>query len=189
MSVQVHEKTRFTYDDYCRIPDDGKRHEIIHGEHCMSPAPSYSHQASSGSIFTQLYRQIDEAGTGLVFNAPFDVELGRYSIVQPDIVVVAESRSTVIVPSRIIGIPDLLIEILSPSNRRYDQESKRELYESAAVPEYWIVDNDSGTVERYTLRDGLYGEPSVETERIVYSRLEMSAEVDLMRVWKQAARI
>ena len=189
MSVQVHGKTRFTYDDYCRIPDDGKRHEIIHGEHCMSPAPSYSHQASSGSIFTQLYRQIDETGTGRVLIAPFDVELGRYSIVQPDIVVVAESRSTVIVPSRIIGIPDLLIETLSPSNRRYDRESKRELYESAAVPEYWIVDNDSGTVERYTLRDGRYGEPSVETERIVYSRLEMSAEVDLMRVWKQAARI
>ena len=83
----------------------------------------------------------------------------------------------------------MLIEILSPSNRRYDQESKRELYESAAVPEYWIVDNDSRTVERHTLRDGRYGEPSVETERIVYSRLEMSAEVNLMRVWKQAARI
>jgi Uma2 family endonuclease len=132
----------------------------------------------------QLFRQIEEAGTGYVFNAPFDVELTDYDIVQPDIIVVAESRRLVIKPVRAIGIPDLVIEILSPSNPKYDRELKLSLYERVQVPEYWIVDTEAQLVDRYQLTGEHYGEPVRETERIEYRHLEMAATVDLLKVWR-----
>jgi Uma2 family endonuclease len=183
MGEQVREKIRLTYREYRHFPDDGKRHEIIDGDHYVSPSPNTRHQAASRWIQMQLFRQIEEIGTGYVIDAPMDVELTDYDIVQPDIIVVAESRRLVIKPVRVIGVPDLLVEILSPSNPQHDRELKLALYERVQVPEYWIVDTGAQIVDRYSLVEGRYGEPRRETKNIDYRRLEMSAAVDLNRVW------
>jgi Uma2 family endonuclease len=184
MADRVGDKVRLTYREYRHFPDDGKRHEIIDGDHYVSPSPLTAHQTASRWIQMQMFRQIEEAGTGYVIDAPMDVELTDYDIVQPDIIVVAQSRRLVIKPVRVIGIPDLVVEILSPSRRQYDRELKHSLYERTQVPEYWIVDTESQFVDRFVLQGERYGEAHRETERIDYARLEMSAEVDLLRVWK-----
>ena len=183
MSEEIREKIRLTYREYRHFPDDGKRHEIIDGDHYVSPSPNTPHQTVSRWIQMQLFRQIEEPGYGYVIDAPMDVELTDYDIVQPDLIVVAKSRRLVVKPIRVIGVPDLLVEILSPSNPEHDRELKLSLYQRVEVPEYWIVDPEAQHVDRYRLADGRYGEPTRETERIAYRHLEMEAEVDLTRVW------
>ena len=184
MADPVLEEVRLTYSDYLRIPNDGRRHEIIHGEHCMSPAPIPSHQAVLGAIYVQMYRRIDEKGSGRVLCAPVDVELSDHDIVQPDIIVIAESRRSIIRESRIIGVPDLIIEILSPSNSLYDRRDKRSLYESVGVPEYWIIDTLARCADCYRLSAGAYAEALTAAKGIEYRHPEMSASVDLTRVWR-----
>lgn len=184
MAEPVRERSRLTYSEYCDFPNDGKRHEIIDGDHYVSPSPSNPHQSASRWIQMQLFRQIEEVGTGYVINAPMDVELTDYDIVQPDIIVVAQSRRLVIKPVRVIGAPDVVIEILSPSNVNHDRVTKLSLYERVAIPEYWIVDTEAQRLDRYTLGDRGYGDPIRVTETIEYRHLEMAATVDLIRVWR-----
>ena len=76
-------RAKLGYREYCCFPDDGWRHEIIDGDHVMTPAPSTSHQTVSKRLQHQLYMQVELAGLGLVFNAPVDVQLTEHDIVQP----------------------------------------------------------------------------------------------------------
>ena len=131
-------------------------------------------------------REIEHAGTGRVFHAPMDVELNEVSIVQPDIIVVAGSRREIIAPSRIIGVPDLLVEILSPANPTQDTKLKLNLYEQVGVPEYWIVFPDARVVRRYILSGSRYDEGAVYDTSIEYSAGDMHVTIDLAEVWRRA---
>ena len=75
MSPRARHRTKLTYEDYVHFPDDGNRHEIIDGEHYMSPSPTTAHQDASRHIQFQLYRDIEERGLGRVYNAPMDLQL------------------------------------------------------------------------------------------------------------------
>lgn len=184
MSESTGQKVKLTYREYVHFPDDGKTHEIIDGDHYMSPAPGTDHQTVSRWIQFQLFEQIEKQGTGRVYNAPTDVELTETDIVQPDIAVVAYARREIITRSRILGVPDLLVEILSPSRTAHDRELKLALYERTGVPEYWIVDPDDRSVERYRRDGGRYGEPERHRERLDYAAGAMAATVDLGHVWQ-----
>lgn len=130
----------FTFEDYLALPDDGVRYEVINGELFMSPSAIMLHQLVSGRLFTSLTNILHEAD-GLVFSAPFDVHLDRYNLVQPDLVVVLREHFDVLAGgARIEGVPDLVIEILSPSNRAHDLVKKMTLYAQHRIPEYWVVD-------------------------------------------------
>lgn len=154
------------YADYVRIPEDGMRHEIIDGEHFMNPAPNTNHQTVSKRLQYQLYTQIELAGLGLLFDAPYDVQLAPHDILQPDLVVVLKGRPNIVTPTKIKGVPDLVVEIISPSSEANDRKLKRERYEKMGVPEYWIVDPDEQTLEQLVLRDGAYQlQPAAEEVR------------------------
>ena len=118
---------------------------------------------------------------GFVLNAPEDVELTVRDVVQPDLVIVSKSRSEILVPTRVKGIPDWVIEILSPSNADYDLTTKRQLYERCGVPGYWMVDPVEHKVIRLVLSEGMYQESSCVDE-ITFS-LPPSVRVDLNKVW------
>ncbi len=152
---QVSDHRKLRYEDYARIPDDGLRHEVIDGEHFMTPSPTSYHQLVLQRINIQLFNQIMSTGLGTVFVAPIDVELSEHDIVQPDLVVVL-TGNRIITPTKIKGSPDLLIEILSPSTRDNDRNRKRQSYEAAGVPEYWIADPDEHEVAQLVLTDGKY---------------------------------
>ena len=152
---------RWTYADYAALPADGNRYEIIAGVLYMTPVPGTGHQSVSARLVTFLVTHVEFAGLGRVFAAPVDVELAPDTVGQPDIVVVLDANRSRITPFRIIGAPDLVVEILSPSTAGYDRREKQDAYARAGVGEYWIVDPGAQTVELLTLAPGGYRAPGV----------------------------
>ncbi|MCA8970769.1 MAG: Uma2 family endonuclease [Planctomycetes bacterium] len=174
--------TKLGYAEYCAIPEDGQRHEIIGGAHFVNPAPGFSHQSVLVALTASLYVAVDPSGLGTVLVAPFDVQLSEHDIVQPDIVVVLTSTANVITDSRILGSPDLVVEILSPSTEKHDRERKFALYEKSGVREYWIVDTAERVVLQHALVDGRYQLIASAREAIRLHVLP-DIEINLARVW------
>jgi Uma2 family endonuclease len=156
--MAVRAKKVWTYDDLLRMPEpqDGKRYEVIDGELVVSPSPSTRHQFVSVQVSAALWREIQDAGRGLMFHAPVDVVLSWSRVVIPDLVAVRADRLAIIERRAIFGAPDLVCEILSPSNRRYDRNRKRRLYARSGIPEYWILDPDANTLEQLVLGEHRY---------------------------------
>ncbi len=174
--------TKLTYDEYLHFPDDGRRHEIIDGEHYVSPSPSTDHQNVSRHIQFALYQLLEEHGRAQVFNAPIDVELSPTDVVQPDLAVVLAEHSDRVLRSRLRGAPDLVVEIASPSTATRDRTLKLALYARYRVPEYWIVDAENRCVAQYRLQsDGGYDDPVLHEESISFA----DAVVDLTDVWRR----
>ncbi len=146
----------WTYKDYAALPDDGHRYEIVDGVLYMAPSPNRGHQNAALEIASYLRTHIKLAGLGQVYIAPFDVELGSRTVVQPDVIVVLNPNHDRITESRIIGAPDFVVEVSSPGSVGYDREKKQSAYARAGVPEYWIADPWSRTVEVPTLEAGAY---------------------------------
>lgn len=178
--VATRPRTLLGYREYCCFPNDGRRHEIIDGYHYVTPAPSTTHQTVSKRLQYQLYTQIELAGLGLVFNAPCDVQLTDHDIVQPDLIVVLKDRARMITPTKINGVPDLVVEILSPSTTSHDTELKKQLYERTGVGEYWIADPENQKLERYRLVDGAY---RLEPHADPATALGGSLQVPLAAIW------
>ena len=146
----------WTYDDYAALPDDGQRYEIVNGVLLMAPAPTPEHQSIAVRIAYYLFPHIDIAGIGKLFTAPIDVELRPKDVFQPDVVVVLNARLNIVKKKRIIGAPDLAIEVASPSTEAYDRLTKYERYAHAGITEFWIVKPTTRTVEVLVLEDGEY---------------------------------
>ena len=156
MSTTSSKGHQWTYEDYANIPEDGLRHEIIAGEHLVNPSPSTLHQYVSKRLQYQLYIKIELAGIGVLYDAPIDVQLSEFDIVQPDLIIILNENIDKITPTKIQVAPHLVVEILSPSTASHDRTIKKELYERARVSEYWIVDPFDQHVEQWVLRDGAF---------------------------------
>ncbi|MEO8497188.1 MAG: Uma2 family endonuclease [Planctomycetota bacterium] len=182
MSQAIPAKTKLGYEHYVCYPDDGRRHEIIDGDHFVNPAPTMDHQRFSRRIQFQLYDQIEESGRGEVFNAPSDVQLTDHDVVQPDLIVVMRERRSILTATKIKGIPNLIVEVLSPSTKQYDRVLKKDLYERVGVPEYWIVLTDDHAVEQFVLRDGKYVLEGTHSVSMTVATIE-NVSVDLTKVW------
>jgi Uma2 family endonuclease len=138
--------TKLTYEDFCLLPDDGRRHEIMDGEHYVNPAPNIQHQRISRRIAFAISAHVELHHLGEVFYAPCDVVLSDFDVVEPDIIYVSATRRHILTNANIQGAPDLVVEILSPSNRKYDEVVKFKRYDALGVAEYWIVDPERETV-------------------------------------------
>jgi len=147
---------RWTYKDYAAIPEDGHRYEVVNGVLYMSPSPNVWHQNIVGEIFAYLRDFMRLNRLGRAFIAPLDVELSHGNVIQPDVFVLLNKHLGRITKSRIIGAPDLIVEVASPSTARHDLHAKLEAYTSAGVPEYWIVNPEAQTVELLVLERDIY---------------------------------
>ena len=147
---------KLTYDDFVLFPDDGKRHELIDGEHYVTPSPNLKHQAISRNMVASIWSYLRQHPVGRVYTAPLDVVFSHFDVVEPDLLFVAESRREVLTAANIQGSPDLVVEIGSPSTRRRDEKLKHQLYERFGVSEYWVVDPEIDVVRVYRLSDGTY---------------------------------
>lgn len=157
MSAQSSQRPApFTYREYCLLLEDGKRHELIEGDFYVTPAPSPSHQTVSRRLQFLLMQALEEPGLAQVFDAPIDLILDDENVVQPDLVVVSTARAHLVTSRGLEGVPDLVVEILSPSSRDRDQHLKHRLYERFGIPAYWIVDPHNGSVITWQLIDGRY---------------------------------
>jgi Uma2 family endonuclease len=145
-----HPGVKLTYDDFVLFPDDGKRHELIDGEHYVTPSPNTRHQQISGDLFAQIWTYLEAHALGRVFHAPYDVAFSEFDVVEPDLLYVSNERAAdVVTPQHVRGAPDLVAEIASPGTRARDETVKRRLYERAGVSEYWIVDPETDVVRIY----------------------------------------
>lgn len=143
---------RLTYLDLRRLPDDGLRHELIDGEHHVTPAPKPKHQRVLGQIFGYLFVYLREHPLGRVYCAPLDVVFSECDCVEPDLLYVSREREQrQMTEDNLEGAPDLVVEILSPSTKHIDRGAKHRLYERFGVPEYWIVDPEREMVRVYRL--------------------------------------
>ncbi len=146
----------WTYDHYAALPDDGKRYEIVNGVLLMAPSPTGPHQDTVGEIFFHLRSHVKLTGRGLVRLAPFDVELSPKDVFQPDVFVVLNAHLDRVLEKKVVGAPDLVVEVASPSTAAFDRLTKYDTYARAGVPEYWIVNIDRLTVEILVLESGKY---------------------------------
>lgn len=147
---------RWTYADYAALADDGQRYEIIDGVLYMAPAPNIDHQRILVRLLRRLAEYLEQAGLGEVLVAPVDVELAPSKVVQPDLLVVLHTGQAILTESRIVGPPDLIVEVASPSTASYDRREKWNAYAEAGVAEYWIVDPSGQTIEVLVLEQGAY---------------------------------
>lgn len=150
---------KLTYREYLQINDDFNRHEIIEGEHYVTPSPSKRHQKISIKLSTILYRWVEDHSLGEVFTGPYDVVLSETDVVIPDLLFVSKSRASISHEENVQGAPDLIVEILSPSTSRRDLGIKKTLYEKFGVSEYWVIDPDQKTVEIFKSDAGKFSSP------------------------------
>jgi Uma2 family endonuclease len=160
-----HPDLKLTVEDYELFPDDGRRHEVVDGDHVVTPAPTVRHQRVLLRLVVAVHAAVDQGDLGEVLFAPTDVVLSRHDVVQPDLLFVGRERSA-IVSERIDGAPDLAAEVLSPASRRTDELLKRRRYEAFGVRELWVVDPELEVVRVY-LR---------ESPQRFHRPLELSAE-------------
>lgn len=151
------EQGQWTYEDWARLPDDGTRYEVIDGVLHMTPPPAIPHQFASIRLAAGMKNHADPKRLGDVLTAPVGVLLpGQPVPFQPDIVFISAEHKAIIGKQYIEGVPDLVVEILSPSNWPYDRQEKYRAYQSAGVPEFWIVDYRAKTIEVFALEEGEY---------------------------------
>ncbi|MBS4021781.1 MAG: Uma2 family endonuclease [Dethiobacter sp.] len=148
----------YTYEDYLKIPEEpGYRFEILEGNLVKEPSPSMHHQRLSRELGYQLITYFNEFDPeGELFFAPLDVTLTSSNVLQPDILFVSSTRKGIMRRERIDGPCDLVVEIMSPTNRRKDRLSKMEIYRKAGIPHYWLVDPEENTLEAFMLKCGNY---------------------------------
>jgi Uma2 family endonuclease len=155
-------KTKITAQEFSELPEQPGFPivELIDGEIILSASPVPRHQIISfriGSLIDNL------RSDGQVIAAPMDVYLDEFNTVEPDLMWISTDREAIIGEVRIMGAPDLLVEIFSPSTMKRDKIQKFNLYEKFGVREYWMVDLETEQVEVWVnstdgfSRLGLYG--------------------------------
>lgn len=145
---------KLTYDDFLLFPDDGKRHELIDGEHYVTPSPNTKHQRVAGNLHFLIRRWLEDHPIGQIFFAPFDVVFTKFDVVEPDLLYLSNERAAEVVTSRhVTGPPDIVVEIGSPGTRTRDETIKRRLYDRFGVSEYWVVDPELDVVRVYRRLD------------------------------------
>jgi Uma2 family endonuclease len=147
-------RPRKTTDDFMSLAE-GTLAELIDGELLMRPHPRESHQRILGRLLLALTRHVDSPSLGRVYVGPLDVHLPSGDIVEPDLIFVAPPNAGII-QDWMRGVPDLLVEVVSPTHPERDRLVKRALYARNGVREYWIVDPDEKTVEVLSLSGERY---------------------------------
>lgn len=143
---------RWTYADWEALPDDGYIYEVIDGALYTTTAPGTFHQWIVISLVQYLAIPAKAQGLGYAFTSPIGVLMPVCDPVQPDFVFVRQSNASIIYDRRIRGVPDLIIEILSPNSAIYDTQVKMQAYAHAGVPEYAIIDPRTHTLDYYRLQ-------------------------------------
>lgn len=140
---------KLTYEDFLRFPEDGRRHELIDGEHHVTASPETRHQRILRRLSFAIESWLRTHPLGEMFFAPFDVKLSEFDVVVPDLIYLAAAKAEHVQTRGLFAAPDLVVEILSPSTRRIDEGIKRKLYERVGVEEYWVIDPKTDMVKIY----------------------------------------
>ena len=152
MSTQA---KKLSFDAWQALPETKQRYEIVDGVLLMAPAPTADHQWIMFEISKRLSSFVNERDLGVVLPAPVDLLIQREPLRtrQPDILYLSAERTGIRGRPQLRGLqyleipPDLVVEVLSPSNTRRDIESKLEDYRQIGVHECWLVSPEAETIE------------------------------------------
>lgn len=159
-SVDGPAQGQWAYADWEKLPADGNRYEIIDGVLYITTAPSYFHQWIVRRLDRYVGVPAEEQGLAYAAVAPIGVLMPGCDPVQPDFVLVLAEHAAIIRDRRIMGVPDLTVEILSPGSRTYDESVKLNAYAQAGVPEYAVVDPEERVLHLYKLKQpGRFEQP------------------------------
>ncbi len=171
-----------TYEDYVRLPPD-RRWELVGGVPRVVPSPNRRHQTIVIRLLRIVADYLDERGGGEVFVAPFDSVLSEIDVFQPDVVFISDDDAGVLTDDNIRGNPTWVIEVLS---NPYYERDKLTRYESAGVPEYWLVNPYEDTLEVSLHTGSSYAEAEVyEPPARVTPRCLPGLEIDLSDVLRR----
>ena len=180
---------KLTYDDFLLFPDDGKRHELIDGEHYVTPSPNVKHQRVQINLVRALLSYLDAHPVGEIFCAPLDVVLSQHDVVEPDMFYLSHERAAeVLTPQHARGAPELVIEIASTSTRKRDETIKRQLYERDGVSEYWVIDPELDSIRVYRREGDRFGravELTSERGDLLTTPLLPGLEIELARIFAE----
>jgi Uma2 family endonuclease len=179
---------KLTYDDFLLFPDDGKRHELIDGEHYVTPSPTTRHQRISGRLYLMIASWLETHPIGQLFYAPLDIVFTQFDVVEPDLLYMSNERASgILTDKHVTGPPEILIEIASRGTRKRDESIKKRLYERSGVEEYWVVDPEVDVVRVYTRAAGGYRRPrelSAEADDVLTTALLPGLEMRLTRIFE-----
>lgn len=176
---------RLTADDYFSLDDDGFRYELVDGVICMSPSPTPGHQEIVLEIGAQIRNHLEQHPIGRAF-VELDVQLRDDLVYRPDVVFLRTDRAKAC-RERVVGPPDLIVEVISPDSRRYDSETKRGDYARCGVAEYWMIDPQRGSMIFLRLQGGRYVEIEPTDDRLTSAALP-GFVLDLERLRKAFAK-
>ncbi len=174
-------QTVTTIEELLALPEDGLRHELLDGEHVMTPAPSVDHQRVLGPLSRHLADATADHPDLEALTSPADIRLGPRTLVQPDLFIVVSDPDHRFRDWADAPIPLLAVEILSPSTAARDRGQKRRLYLEAGVEEYWIVDLDARLVERWRRGDV---RPEIVEDRLDWRIGEAGGSLQLESVFR-----
>mgnify|MGYP001113757205 CR=1 FL=1 len=147
MSPVAAARREWTYRDLVALPDDRLRHELIDGEHVVTPSPAIPHQVILWNLTELLAPYLRAKAIGTALAGPVDVKFSPSTVLVPDLVYFTADRfARVVNEKHATAAPDLVVEILSPGTRRRDKGRKRAVYDREGVQEYWIVDPEAQSV-------------------------------------------
>jgi Uma2 family endonuclease len=181
---------KLTYDDLLLFPEDeGKRHELIDGEHFVTPSPVPRHQLILGNLYFLIRLWLEEHPVGRAYFACLDVVFSKHDVVVPDLVYATNERLTEIATVKNWqGAPNLIVEIGSPGTRKRDETIKRRLYERSGVEEYWVVDPETDVVRVYGRERNAFArvlELSREAGDVLTTPLLPGLELPLSRIFRE----
>ncbi len=162
-------------------------YELINGIIVRKASPNPYHQAISIRLSSAMHRHAVEKKLGMIFTAPTDVFLDDFNHVIPDILFIRQDNLGIVdYKEGILGVPDLVVEIISPGSILQDRVEKRAAYEQTGVREYWIVDPNNRSIEIYENRNGAFAAVSFAAETgKVQSQLLEGLELDLAEVFPE----
>ena len=149
---------KVSYEEFMEIYENSElRMEYINGEIVLLASPSTFHQDISGNLYVKL-RDYLKGKDCKVFYAPFDVHFYKHEIdtpdvMQPDLMVICDLEQRMDEKKHYMGVPSLVVEILSASTQSRDMVDKLNAYMLSGAREYWVVDPAGQIVLVYGFND------------------------------------
>lgn len=181
MATPVH--TRVTAEEYYKLPESTEPIELIDGEIIVSPVPQTTHQFVVAAVY-ELVKALSEGGK--VLFSPVEVYFDQENIPQPDLLWVSQERISIITKKHVVGAPDLIVEVLSPSTAKLDKTKKFRLYQQYGVREYWIADPEAGYLEAWSLVEGAYRYIGAFAAGEGFDSVVLAKRVDVSAIFPEA---
>jgi Uma2 family endonuclease len=144
--------------------------QLINNQFVKSPTPSVKHQVILAEIAQKILYRVKAKKSGEVLIGPIDVHFDEKEVFTPDIIFISNERSDIVFENGIYGAPDLIVELLSPSNDTFDLNQKKDIYQKKKVKEYWVIDPVTKGVTGFELNTKGY-KALPKTKGIIDSKL------------------